>query len=53
MPVQLQLNKGKVPVKIYTDEVDSRSLDQLGNLAQMPFIHSHIAAMPDVTFLQN
>ena len=48
MPVQLQLNKGKVPVKIYTDEVDNRSLDQLGNLAQMPFIHSHIAAMPDV-----
>ncbi|MGB1010248.1 MAG: RtcB family protein [Thiolinea sp.] len=48
MPVQLQLNKGKVPVKIYTDEVDNRSLDQLGNLAQMPFIHNHIAAMPDV-----
>ena len=47
MPVQFQLNKGKVPVKIYTDEVDSRSLDQLGNMAQLPFIHSHIAAMPD------
>ncbi len=42
------LNKGKVPVKIYTDDVDSRSLDQLTNIAQLPFIHSHIAAMPDV-----
>ncbi|MEZ5537689.1 MAG: RtcB family protein [Thiolinea sp.] len=48
MPVQFQLNKGKVPVKIFTKDVDSASLDQLGNLSQMPFIHSHIAAMPDV-----
>lgn len=42
------LNKGKVPVKIFTDDVDSASLTQLGNLSQLPFIHSHIAAMPDV-----
>ncbi|MCB1639145.1 MAG: RtcB family protein [Thiothrix sp.] len=48
MPIQFMLNKGKVPVKIYTDDVDSRSLTQLGNLSQLPFIHSHIAAMPDV-----
>ena len=48
MPIQLQLNKGKVPVKIFTKDVDERSLDQLGNLAQMPFIHKHVAAMPDV-----
>ncbi|MCK5719295.1 MAG: RtcB family protein [Thiomargarita sp.] len=48
MPIKMLLNKGKVPVKIYTDDVDSRSLDQLTNIAQLPFIHSHIAAMPDV-----
>lgn len=48
MPVQIELNNGKVPVKIYTDDVDNGSLDQLGNLSQLPFIHSHIAAMPDV-----
>lgn len=48
MPVKFMLNKGKVPVKIYTDDVDSASLDQLGNMAQLPFIHNHIAAMPDV-----
>lgn len=42
------LNKGKVPVKIFTADVDSASLTQLGNLSQLPFIHSHIAAMPDV-----
>ena len=48
MPIRFMLNKGKVPVKIFTDDVDSASLTQLGNLSQLPFIHSHIAAMPDV-----
>ncbi len=42
------MTKGKVPVKIYTDEIDSQAMTQLYNMAQMPFIHSHIAAMPDV-----
>ena len=48
MPIRFMLNKGNVPVKIFTDDVDSASLTQLGNLSQLPFIHSHIAAMPDV-----
>ena len=48
MPVKFTLNKGNVPVQIYTEDFDSGSLDQLGNLAKMPFIHHHIAAMPDV-----
>ena len=48
MPIQFMLNKGKIPVKIFTSDVDSASLTQLGNLSQLPFIHSHIAAMPDV-----
>lgn len=48
MPIQFQLNKGKVPVKIYTKDVDSGSLTQLGNISQLPIIHHHIAAMPDV-----
>ncbi len=48
MPVQKTISKGKVPVKIYTDEVDSGAMQQLYNMAQLPFIHSHIAAMPDV-----
>lgn len=42
------LDKGKFPVKIYTDEVESSTFEQLNNIAQLPFIHSHIAAMPDV-----
>ncbi|MFK5970471.1 MAG: RtcB family protein [Candidatus Marithrix sp.] len=48
MPIKLVLNKGKVPVKIYTHEVESHALDQLTNISKLPFIHSHIAAMPDV-----
>jgi len=48
MPVKMVLNKGKVPVKIYTKEVESRALDQLKDIALLPFVHSHVAAMPDV-----
>jgi tRNA-splicing ligase RtcB len=48
MPVKQIMTGGKVPVKIYTDDVDPKAIDQLLNVAQLPFIHSHIAAMPDV-----
>ena len=48
MPIQKIITKGKVPVKIYTDDIDSAAFQQLYNLSQLPFIHSHIAVMPDV-----
>mgnify|MGYP001552078894 CR=1 FL=1 len=48
MPIYTELNKGKVPVKIYTDEIEYDAISQLINVSQLPFIHSHIAAMPDV-----
>jgi len=48
MPVKQIMAGGKVPVKIYTDDVDPKAIGQLLNVAQLPFIHSHIAAMPDV-----
>ena len=48
MPVKEVLTKGRVPVKIWTDEVDDRSREQLSNIASLPFIHHHVAAMPDV-----
>lgn len=47
MPVKMLLNS-KVPVKIYTEEVEYSALEQLKNIAQLPFIHNHVAAMPDV-----
>jgi len=48
MPIKKIITKAKVPVKIYTDEVEPEAMQQLYNIAQLPFIHSHIAAMPDV-----
>jgi len=48
MPIKTIITKGRVPVKIYTDEVEASAYQQLLNMSHMPFIHSHIAAMPDV-----
>ena len=50
MPIQQTLNKGKVPVHIWTRDLQSEALDQLTNIARMPFVHHHVAAMPDVHF---
>lgn len=51
MPVMTEINpdgKSGVPVRIYTDIVEAQALAQLKNIARLPFIHSHVAAMPDV-----
>ncbi len=41
-------DEGCAPVKIWTDEVEDSAMIQLKNLSAMPFIHKHIAVMPDV-----
>ena len=48
MPIKKIMTKGKVPVKIYTEDIEHDAVQQLYNISQLPFIHSHIAAMPDV-----
>lgn len=48
MPIQQVITEGRVPIKIWTDDVDDRSKQQLANIASLPFIHHHVAAMPDV-----
>ncbi|MEM7018697.1 MAG: RtcB family protein [Pseudomonadota bacterium] len=48
MPIQMTLNKGQVPVKIYAENVEGTAMTQLEQLSKLPFVHSHIAAMPDV-----
>jgi tRNA-splicing ligase RtcB (3'-phosphate/5'-hydroxy nucleic acid ligase) len=35
------------PVKIWTDDIEASALEQLHNMSKLPFIHSHIAVMPD------
>ena len=48
MPIRQTLSTANVPVKVWTDDVDEASRQQLANLASLPFIHHHVAAMPDV-----
>ena len=48
MPVRMQLDKGRVPVKVWTDDVEHEALQQLINVSQLPIVHGHVAAMPDV-----
>ncbi len=48
MPVVQTLDSPGVPVRIWTTDVDDASRRQLTNLASLPFIHHHVAAMPDV-----
>ena len=42
------LSSQRVPVKIWTDDVESSAMDQLENTAALPFVFHHVAAMPDV-----
>ena len=48
MGIQLELNKGCVPVKIWTRDIEPDAIRQLLNIASLPIVHGHIAAMPDV-----
>lgn len=55
MSIQLILNNGAnqqahkgVPIKIFTTDIEEEAIRQLRSLAQLTFIHSHIAVMPDV-----
>lgn len=45
-PVQ----QGHKPIKAWTKgvDLDERAHKQLENIAAMPFVHKHVAAMPDV-----
>ena len=48
MPIQMTLNKGRVPVKVFTQDIDHDALQQLLNVARLPIVFGHVAAMPDV-----
>lgn len=48
MPVIQTLQTAHAPVKIYTGDIDAQSMQQLKNIASLPIIHHHVAAMPDV-----
>jgi tRNA-splicing ligase RtcB len=48
MPIRRTVSDSRVPVQVWTDEVDEASLRQLANTASLPFVFRHVAAMPDV-----
>ena len=48
MPVRSIIEGGRVPVKVFTDDLDPRARQQLANVAQLPIVFGHVAAMPDV-----
>jgi len=48
MAIRMQLNKGRVPVKVWTEDIEHEALQQLINVSQLPIVHGHVAAMPDV-----
>jgi tRNA-splicing ligase RtcB (3'-phosphate/5'-hydroxy nucleic acid ligase) len=48
MPVKQTIDEGCVPVKVFTDDIEASARQQLVNLSQLPIIHHHVAAMPDV-----
>ena len=48
MPIAHELTEGRVPVKVWAREIEATARRQLENVAQLPIIHGHVAAMPDV-----
>lgn len=48
MPIRQSIASGRVPVHIFTDEVESSAFQQLKDLGQLDIVYGHVAAMPDV-----
>jgi len=50
VPIRQTLSQSRVPVHVWTEDVDAASLAQLARTADLPFAFHHVAAMPDVHF---
>jgi tRNA-splicing ligase RtcB len=48
MPIRQEIDEGRVPVKVYTEEIEPAARAQLVNVSKLPIVHHHVAAMPDV-----
>src|SRR5436189_1068213 len=48
MPVAEEITQGRVPVKVWARSLEAAARRQLENVAQLPIVHGHVAAMPDV-----
>lgn len=41
------ISSEKTPIKLWLDDIEPSTLVQAQNMANLPFIHSHVAIMPD------
>jgi tRNA-splicing ligase RtcB len=48
VPVVQEINEGRVPVRVYTGDLEAAARQQLVNVSRLPIVHHHVAAMPDV-----
>ncbi|TJZ73557.1 RtcB family protein [Chitiniphilus eburneus] len=48
MPILKTFSGAKVPVHVWTDQIEPDAIQQLKNVAALPIVHGHVAAMPDV-----
>jgi tRNA-splicing ligase RtcB len=48
MPIAREMSEGRVPVKVWARSLEAAAERQLANVAQLPIVHGHVAAMPDV-----
>jgi tRNA-splicing ligase RtcB len=48
MPIYKTFAGDNVPVKVWTDDIAPSAIQQLKNVAALPIVHGHVAAMPDV-----
>jgi tRNA-splicing ligase RtcB (3'-phosphate/5'-hydroxy nucleic acid ligase) len=48
MPVKQTLEGARVPVRVWSEDLDAATRQQLLNVASLPIVHGHVAAMPDV-----
>ncbi|MBK6982848.1 MAG: RtcB family protein [Betaproteobacteria bacterium] len=48
MPILARLTKGRHPVLAWTADLEPQARRQLENVANLPIVHGHVAAMPDV-----
>jgi len=48
MPVRQEISEGRVPVRVFTADLEAVARQQLVNISRLPIVHHHVAAMPDV-----
>src|SRR5437773_12539029 len=48
MPIRQIIEGGRVPVKVFTHDLEAHARAQLANVSQLPIVFRHVAAMPDV-----